>query len=91
MVQASQHQPVGTHQLSQMTQSHPAQGLLSQELRKTAQSYCQKINTTGLTVSRCSGRSWLHGGFTFRKFTELYTYDLCTFFVCFMLHLQSLP
>ena len=45
----------------------------------------QKTNTLGLTVSRCSGQSWLHGGFTCRKFIELYTYDLCTLCVlCFI-------
>lgn len=37
-----------------------------------------------------SGGSWFYGGFPLGK-TQLYTYNLCTSFVCIMLHLQSLP
>lgn len=36
-------------------------------------------------MSRCSGQSWLHGGFTCRKLIELYIYDLCILCVlCFI-------
>lgn len=37
-----------------------------------------------------SGGGWCYGGFPLGK-TELYSYNLCTSFVCIMLHLQSLP
>lgn len=46
-----------------MTPSHPAWGLLSQELRKTAHGYRRKRSTTGLLANSFSGGSWRYGGF----------------------------
>ena len=88
--QPARHKPLSTSQLQPPGQPNdrimvPCLGTPLTGAKKTAHSYCQKTNTLGLTVSRCSGQSWLHGGFTCRKFIELYTYDLGTLCVlCFI-------